>query len=108
MYVADGVFRTRAPAHVDSVVDLAQGYVVPPYAEAHTHLVDPRAGAIVAAFLRDGVFYVKDQASCPLARRPYDAALRESPGFDYIGANQGWTSPGGHPAELVKRAPMDG
>ena len=108
LYVADGVFRTHAPAHVDSIVDLAQGYVVPPYAEAHTHLVDPRVGALVAAFVRDGVFYVKDQANCPLGRRPFDAALKQSPGFDYISANQGWTSPGGHPVEVVKRGAQMG
>src|ERR1044071_9356775 len=56
MYVADGVFHTRPPAAIDSVIDLAGGFVVPPFADAHYHLVDPNIQPTIAAFLRDGVF----------------------------------------------------
>src|SRR5262245_61993927 len=66
MYVVDGVFRTRAPARVDSVVDLAGGYVVPPFADAHQHLVDPRIDVVIRTQLTDGVFYLKDQGSAPI------------------------------------------
>src|SRR5829696_3623086 len=63
MYVVDGTFRTRRPARVDRVVDLAGGYVVPPFADAHQHIVDPRIDNVIRAYLRDGIFYVRDQSN---------------------------------------------
>ena len=33
VYVVEGRFRQRRPARVDSVVDLAGGYVVPPFSD---------------------------------------------------------------------------
>lgn len=103
MYVADGIFHTRAPAQLDSIVDLQGGYVVPPFADAHQHLVDPRIDQTIRAFLHDGIFYLKDQGSAPIVRRLIDPMLNTAMSFDYVGANQGWTSPGGHPVEVIKR-----
>lgn len=102
-YVVDGTFRARRPARVDSVVDLAGGYVVPPFADAHQHLYAPIEPQ-VRAYLRDGIFYVKDQANAPIGRRAIQGALNRPTSFDYISANQGWTSPGGHPVEVILRA----
>ncbi|HEV8381549.1 MAG TPA: amidohydrolase family protein [Gemmatimonadales bacterium] len=103
MYVVDGVFRARAPGHVDSVVDLAGGYVVPPFADAHQHLVDPRIDQVIRAQLGDGIFYIQDQGNTPFLRRIIDPLLNTPISLDFISANQGWTSPGGHPVEVVKR-----
>jgi hypothetical protein len=109
MYVVDGIFRVRPPARVDSVVDLAGGYVVPPFADAHQHLVDPRIDATIRAYLRDGIYYVRDQSNAPIGRRAIHPALNRPTSFDYVSANQGWTSPGGHPVEVVRRgAPPSG
>ena len=105
MYVADGVLYERRPSRVDSVVDLADGFVVPPFGDAHQHLSDPTtAGRFVAAFLRDGIFYMKEQAGAPIGRRMAAAVLNTPDGIDFISANQGWTSPGGHPVEVINRA----
>jgi hypothetical protein len=103
MYVVGGTLHARPPAMVDSVIDLSGGYVVPPFADAHQHLVDPRIQLTINAFLRDGIFYVKDQSNAPVGRRPIDNLLNRPTGFDYISANQGWTSPGGHPVEVIQR-----
>jgi hypothetical protein len=103
MYVVNGTFRARPPARVDSVVDLAGGYVVPPFADAHQHLVDPRIDATIRAYLRDGIYYVRDQSNAPIGRRAIHPALNRPTSFDYVSANQGWTSPGGHPVEVVRR-----
>ena len=46
MYVVDGAFRQRRPATVDSTVDLAGGYVVPPFSDAHQHLYAPIDGTV--------------------------------------------------------------
>jgi Amidohydrolase family len=108
MYVADGVLHTTAPVRVDSTVDLAGGYVVPPFSDAHQHLLDPRIGLTIAAFIREGIFYVKDQGNAPIMRRIIDPALNKPNSFDYVSANQGWTSPGGHPVEVVQRGAQGG
>jgi hypothetical protein len=105
MYVADGMLRERAPVRVDEVVDLAGGYVVPPFADAHQHLVDPRIGATIRAYLGAGIFYVRDQANAAVGRRMFHAQLNRPTAFDYVSPNQGWTSPGGHPVEVLRRAP---
>ena len=108
MYVADGVFRTRAPVQIDSVVNLAGGYVVPPFADAHQHLIDPRVDQTIRAQISDGIFYLKDQASAPFLRRMIDPMLNQPTSFDYLSANQGWTSVRGHPVEVVKRGAAAG
>jgi hypothetical protein len=107
VYVVDAVFRQRRPARIDSVVDLAGGYVVPPFADAHQHLYAPIEPQI-RAYLRDGIFYVRDQANAPLGRQAFDRLLNRPTSFDYVSANQGWTSPGGHPVEVVMRAAVPG
>src|SRR5438093_164329 len=38
-YVAGGVLTGKAPAAVDEVVDLKDGYVVPPFGDAHNHYI---------------------------------------------------------------------
>jgi hypothetical protein len=105
MYVAGDVFRATRPARVDTVVDLAGGYVVPPFGDAHVHFVEPNGvDQNVAMFLRDGIFYVKDQSGAPMLRRAIDPKVNMPTSLDFIGANQGWTSPGGHPTEIIKQA----
>jgi hypothetical protein len=104
MYVVDGTFRERRPARVEAVVDLAGGFVVPPFADAHQHLVDPRIDNTIRAYLRDGIYYVRDQSNAPIGRQAFHASLNRPTTFDYVSANQGWTSPGGHPVEVVLRA----
>src|SRR6476619_478944 len=56
MYAADGVFLGGKPLKVDSTVDLAGGFVVPPFGDAHQHLIDPRIDIAIAAFMHDGIF----------------------------------------------------
>lgn len=104
MYVVGGEFRTRRPAVVDSTVDLTGRYVIPPFGDAHMHIYDPGGATVqIAANLRDGIFYLKDQANAPVGRRAYDGRVNTAQSVDYISANQGWTSPGGHPVEVVQR-----
>ncbi len=107
MYVVEGTFRQRRPARIDSVVDLAGGFVVPPFSDAHQHLYAPIEPQI-RAYLRDGIFYVRDQANAPLGRQAFHSRLNRPTSFDYVSANQGWTSPGGHPVEVVMRAAVPG
>lgn len=72
VYSVNGVLTREQPAKVDEVVDLKDGYVVPPFADAHCHnFADPgNVVQQVEMYLRDGVFYAKVQAN------PRSAALR--------------------------------
>jgi hypothetical protein len=83
-------------------VDLAGGFVVPPFAEGHNHWLEP--GAIEAydrLYMTDGVFYLKDQANASVIRRRLDADLNKPTTVDFISANEGWTGPGGHPMQIA-------
>ena len=60
-YVVDGLLTRSAPARVDEVVDLHDGFVVPPFGEAHNHNVEGvwNIETVVRRYLEDGVFYIK-------------------------------------------------
>jgi hypothetical protein len=102
MYSVGGRFSASPPPRVDRVLDLGGGYVVPPFAEGHNHWLEPRSiEAYDAMYLRDGVFYLKDQANATVIRRQLDAALNRPTTVDFICANEGWTGPGGHPVQIA-------
>lgn len=95
MYVVGDRFRAHRPRQVDTVVDLAGRWVVPPYGDAHQHLLEPaRIATYVQLFLHDGVFYVKDQGTAPALRARFDSAVNVPSSFEYASANQAWTAPG--------------
>lgn len=102
MFVVDGRLALDRPARVGPVVDLAGRYVVPPFAEGHNHWLEPGAiEAYDAMYLRDGVFYLKDQANASVVRARLDAALNRPGTIDFVSANEGWTGPGGHPMQIA-------
>lgn len=103
MYVVDGVFAEAPPARVTDVVDLKDGYVVPPYAEGHNHWLEANlVDAYVQTYLRDGIFYVRDMCTAPSIHDAMRPALGGPASVDYVSAHQGFTGPGGHPIELVE------
>ncbi len=102
MYVVDGRFALERPAGVGPLVDLAGRHVVPPFAEGHNHWLEPEGtDAYNAMYLRDGVFYLKDQANASVLRARLDAALNRPGTVDFVSANEGWTGPGGHPMQIA-------
>ena len=103
-FVVDGVLRMQAPGPVHTDLDLDGQWVVPPYGDAHTHLLEPDAiEAYVDLFLRRGVFYVRDQSTLVSNRRRFDEVLNGAEAFDYVSANQGFTGPGGHPLQIFRQ-----
>lgn len=102
MWVAGEIFSESRPARVASVIDLHDGFVVPPYADGHNHWFEPKlVDAYVQSYLRDGIFYVKDQSAAPQFHDQMRPALGGPASVDYISAHQGFTGPNGHPIELV-------
>ena len=104
MYMSEGRFIAAPNAAADSVIDLASAFVVPPFAEGHNHWLEPAAlPAYIQSYLRDGVFYLKDQGNSPYVIARIDTAMNTPSSVDFISANQGWTGPGGHPLQIARQ-----
>ena len=102
MWVAGETFVESRPARVGAVIDLHNGFVVPPYAEGHNHWLEPAlVDRYVQSYLRDGIFYVKDHGTAPLFHDQMRPVLAGPASVDYISAHQGFTGPNGHPIEIV-------
>jgi len=61
-YVIDGTLRSSRPPRVDSVIDLHDAFVVPPYADAHVHDLGDSASLAddIRSYQSQGVFYVME------------------------------------------------
>jgi len=109
-YVVDGVLRGQRPAVVDSVVELGERYLVPPFADAHTHvLTDPASAKREAdALLAQGIFSVLSLTGSASGRR---AAASRLNGIIDVAYADALTSTRGHPtlsAEVsANRIPWD-
>ena len=102
MWVAGERFVESKPARIGEVIDLRNGFVVPPYAEGHNHWLEPAlVDAYIQTHLRDGIFYVKDQSTAPQFHDQMRPALGGPASVDFLSAHQGFTGPNGHPIEIV-------
>jgi hypothetical protein len=103
-YSVHGVLRSQKPQHVDSVIDLSNKYVIPPFGEAHNHNVaqSPHLDRIIKAYLAAGIFYVKNPNSLPRSTTPLAGKINTPQSIDVIFSNGGLTGSGGHPIELVE------
>ena len=61
LYSVNGLLTKKRPAKIDRIVDLKNGYVIPPVADAHNHHFDAayNVNQQIEMYLRDGVFYAK-------------------------------------------------
>lgn len=103
-YTVGGALTSKKPARVDSVIDLAGKYVVPPFGEAHNHNVaqSSRLDALIRAYLEAGIFYVKNPNSLPRATTPLVGKINTPRSIDVVFSGGGLTSSGGHPVGLVE------
>ena len=101
LYVtADGLFSRSRPSGAE-VVDLAGGYVIPPFGEGHNHNTRQRAG--LDRYLKAGIFYVSNPNSHPSARSTLHPRFNTPSGVDVQLAGGGLTGTGGHPISVVQR-----
>lgn len=107
VYVIDGRLRSMRPAVVDSVIDIGDRYVVPPFGEAHNHNVDystpARTDSLIQRYRHDGVFYAKNPGNLPRGRDSLVGRVNVPQGIDAIFANGLLTATGGHPTGLYLR-----
>jgi len=106
-YVVGTRLTRQRPAHVDSVIDLAGRWIVPPFGEAHNHNVDyttpRRTDSLLARYLRDGVFYAKNPGNLPRGRDSVAHRVNGPGSIDVVFANGLLTATGGHPMGLYQR-----
>jgi hypothetical protein len=105
VYVENGVFRSSRPATVDTTIDLQNGYVVPPFGEAHNHNIEgsSRIAGVLASYINDGIFYVLNPNSLPRSRTSLSGQINVPTSIDVIFSNGGLNVTRGHPWDLVQR-----
>jgi predicted amidohydrolase YtcJ len=101
-YAIDGRLTFVRPATVARTIDLAGGYVVPPFAEAHNHnlITASLADAMIPRYLAEGVFYAKMQSNLPRLSDPIRDRFNRPTSVDVMFANGPLTATGGHPVAL--------
>ena len=104
-YSANGIFTRTRPKEIDETIDLENGYVIPPFAEAHTHKLDVKSelNEQRLRFIREGTMYVmvlNNHASNAAANRQ---AFNKPDTLDVLYANGGITRTGQHPAFAYER-----
>src|SRR5437899_13027183 len=104
VYVVNGLISVHRARHVDRVIDLSGGFVVPPFGEAHNHNVEPnKIDALIERYLQHGIFYIKNPNNLPNGRNQVLSKINRSNSIDVTFSNGGFTGIGGHPAEIVQR-----
>lgn len=102
-YSVAGHLTLRRPTKIDSVIDLKGQYVVPPFAEAHTHNIGrPPTQEELKPYIQQGIFYVMNQGNL-ISAGSIPASDPDSP-VEVVYANGPLTPSGGHPVVLNERA----
>ncbi len=98
LYSIDGVFSNKKPKEIDKTFDLKNGFVIPPFGDAHTHnLSDAKTfESQIENNLRDGNFYVQVLTNSQKSVAAIRQEVEKSP-LDVLYANGGLTSTLGHP-----------
>ena len=96
---SDGLFSNSRPSGEE--IDLAGGYVIPPFGEGHNHNVDTEPA--IDRYLKTGIFYVNNPNTLPRSHSSLPQRLNTPAGVDVQLAGGGLTSTGGHPFLVVQR-----
>ncbi|HSE37010.1 MAG TPA: hypothetical protein VLG74_06890, partial [Blastocatellia bacterium] len=102
-YSVNGILDSKKPKRIDSIIDLKNRHIVPPFGEAHNHNVDGANVEIIGRYLEDGIFYVKVPNILPRARASVEATINTPDSIDAAFANGGLTASEGHPIGLARR-----
>jgi hypothetical protein len=103
VYSVAGRLTLHKPAVDLPVEDLMGRFVVPPYGDAHHHGIDGETDLDkkIAAFLKQGIFYVKNPNVIPgYLKDSVRGRLNRPDSIDVVFANGGLTGSGGHPGPL--------
>ena len=103
-YAVGGKLTTKRPPGKLETIDLQNGYVVPPFGDAHNHFPDSAKTLSWTnpLFLASGVFYILNPNDIGELANPIRGELGSSSTVDVIFAHGGFTCPGGHPQPLYE------
>jgi imidazolonepropionase-like amidohydrolase len=98
-YSVDGIFKTKIKGKPDSIIDLRRKYVLPPFADAHTHNLDGEYNLvnITNKYIDEGVMYVMVLANYIEGARANRKIFNRAGTLDVLYANGGLTCTLGHP-----------
>lgn len=101
-YSVNGLLSKQKPPTVDTIIDLHNQFVIPPFAEAHNHSPDTEQDLdfIIERYLADGIFYIKNPNSIPFTTNRIKSRINHPKSVDVVYANGGLTATGGHPTGL--------
>jgi imidazolonepropionase-like amidohydrolase len=104
-YSVGGVLTEKRPGKVDEAIDLKGGYVVPPFGDAHNHILSGpfNVDSSIRQYLKDGIFYVKNPAAIARDTNQIEDKINKPYSVDAVFANGSLTASGGHPVELYER-----
>ena len=105
VWVKDGLFYfKKVEKMVDTLIDLSNNYVIPPFAEAHNHNLESsyEIDKRIASYLDNGVFYVKQLSSIKKRIDPLMPYYNKPDGVDVSLAHAPLTAKGGHPMGIRK------
>lgn len=107
-YSINGFFSDKKPKRIDEIIDLKNGFVIPPFGDAHTHsfYTDEDLESKIEKNLAAGNFYVQVLANPQKSVVPVREKLKNSP-LEVLFANGGLTSTLGHPFFAFEPTAMD-
>jgi imidazolonepropionase-like amidohydrolase len=104
MYSVGGIFTKKKPNKIDESVDLQNGFVIPPLADAHTHHFDSSYTVAdqVAMSLKDGIFYAKVQTDVRTGALEIRDKVNQPNSVDVSYAHGALTHTYGHGIEIYE------
>jgi hypothetical protein len=104
VYSLDGVLSFSFKDKIDSTIDLQNSYVIPPFAEAHTHqFLDVMSfQEQIDDYLNKGIFYAKNVNGLSKFTVRVRSFINQPNSLDVVYANGGLTAAGGHPIQIYK------
>lgn len=105
VWLKHGLISFKNIEEVDTVIDLSNKYIIPPFAEAHNHNLESsfELNKRIDSYLDNGVFYVKHLSSVKKRIDPLMLNYNKPEGIDISLAHAPLTAKGGHPIALRKR-----
>lgn len=109
-YSVDGTLRASYEGEAEQIIDLHGGYVIPPFAEAHTHhFIDSSSvQEQINDYFTRGIFYAKNPNNVPQLTAQIRARLNQPHSLDVAFANGGMTASGGHPMQIFDALAQQG
>lgn len=104
-YSVGDVLTEKRPRSVDEVIDLKDGYVVPPFGDAHNHYISGpyNVDNIILQYLKDGIFYAKNPSSIARDTNQIKSKINKPDSIEVVFSNGVLAASGGHPVALYDK-----